>query len=168
MGNIKKRNAVLIALLMAVAFFAAYAVTTSRITARADAQTVKAWIICQPGDYVNAREAPSTRSEKVGQLDAGDAIWITGKTKNGFAQIDASFEVNVAWVHSGYIVFDEPEYIGGEMHKISSDGRVAARKRIAGDRRCWLSDGSTVKVYWRSAEWCVTDKGFVKTEFIGK
>lgn len=164
----KKYDTIILVILMLTILIATFTIALNIINAKADAQTVKCWVICQPGDYVNAREAPSTRSEVVGRLDGGDPIWITGKTKNGFAQIDASFEVSTAWVYSGYIVFDEPKYLGGEQYTIRSNGRVAARKRINGDRRAWLVDGSTVKVYWWSAEWCVTDKGFVKTEFIGK
>ena len=143
-----------------------YSITTGILTAQAEDQTTKAWIICQPKDYVNARLAPGTRSEIVGRFDAGDVIWVTGRTKNGFAEIDASLEVDRAWVHAGYIVFDEPEYQGGETFTVQANGRVAARKRIAGDRRCWLEDGSKVRVWWLSDEWAVTDKGFVKAEFL--
>ena len=125
-----------------------------------------AWIICQPGDYVNARISASSRSECVGRFDGGDMIQVTGKQKNGFSQIDASLEVNVAWVCSGYIVYDEPEFLAGMKMTVQSDGRVAARKRIGGQRRKWLHDGDVVKVYWRSSEWCVTSAGFVKTEFL--
>lgn len=161
---IRKKTVLILALaaLTALSFLVSYSV----ITARADDQTTKAWILCQPKDYVNARLSPSRRGEVVGRFDAGDVIWVTGRTKNGFAEIDASLEVDRAWVHAGYIVFDEPEYLGGETFTVRANGRVASRKRIAGDRRCWLTDGSTVRVWWLSDEWAVTDKGFVKSEFL--
>lgn len=132
----------------------------------ASAETTKAWIVCQPGDYVNARISASSRSECAGRFDGGDVIWVTGKQKGGFDQIDASLEVTIAWVCSGYIVYDQPEYLDGMKMTVRSNGRVAARKRIGGQRRKWLHDGDVVKVYWKSDEWCVTSEGFVKTEFL--
>lgn len=146
---------------------ASFGITNSILTARAEGQTVRAWILCQPKDYVNARTAPSTKSESIGILETGYEFEIDGKTKNGFAHAIVSLESESAWIHAGYIVFDEPKDLKGALRHIRSDGRVAARKRIGGERRCWVNDGDVVKVYYQSAEWSVTDKGFIKTEFIG-
>ena len=96
-----------------------YGIATKRITAQAEERTVRAWIMCQPKDYVNAREAPSTRSESLGMLETGFEIEVDGRTKNGFAHAYVSLEKDNAWIHSGYIVFSEPKAMGGELRVIT-------------------------------------------------
>lgn len=135
--------------------------------ARADGIGTSAWVVCQPGDYVNARRKPSGRSEVLGRFDAGDEVVLDGKKRNGFMHvISAGLEEDECWIHSGYLVYDRPEYFGGISGVVSSNGRLAARKRIGGERRMWLGTGDTVRIWYRSDEWCVTDKGFVMTEYI--
>ena len=91
---------------------------------------------------------------------------MNGKTKNGFAQAEVLLEESEAWIYAGYISFEEPEWRGGESRIIQANGRVACRKYIDGPRRCWVTDGSWVRVWWQTEEWSVTDKGFIRTEFI--
>lgn len=127
----------------------------------------EAWVLCQPDSYVNIRERASSRSAYAGMLMSGDRIWVDGRTKDGYAHCEnMSNELGEGWVHAGYIVFEEPEEVNKEC-RISSNGRVSCRRTIGGDRRCWVVDGSEVFVYQVAGEWAVTDKGFVKTEFIG-
>ena len=127
----------------------------------------EAWVLCQPDSYVNIRERASSRSAYAGMLMSGDQIWVDGRTKDGYAHCEnMSNELGEGWVHAGYIVFEEPEEVNKEC-RISSNGRVSCRRTIGGDRRCWVVDGSEVFVYQVAGEWAVTDKGFVKTEFIG-
>ena len=146
----------------------AFGIANGILTARAEEQTVRAWIMCQPKDYVNARTGPSTKSDSIGILETGYEFEIDGKTKNGFAHAYVSLEMDQAWIHSGYIVFSEPRDLGGAKRHIHADGRVACRKRINGERRCWVNDGDVVRVYYQSDEWSITDKGFIKTEYIGE
>ncbi|MBP5726634.1 MAG: SH3 domain-containing protein [Clostridia bacterium] len=131
------------------------------------ADTAQAWVICQPGDYVNVREKASIRSGAVGRLDPGDKIEITGEGKNGFAEVtDLTLETGgSAWVYSGYIVFDEPDLYMDEMEVIGT-ARVAARKNSCGEVRCWLEPGTVVQVFWKTEEWCVTNRGFIMTKFL--
>lgn len=127
----------------------------------------EAWVLCQPDSFVNIRSRASSRSEYAGMLLSGDQIWVDGRTKDGYAHCEnMSNELGEGWVHAGYIVFEEPEEVNKEC-RISSNGRVSCRRTIGGDRRCWVVDGSEVFVYQVAGEWAVTDKGFVKTEFIG-
>lgn len=144
----------------------AFLIRTGEIkTARAEGTTT-AWILCRPGDYVNVRTSASTRSESLGRMDAGDSVQIDGRTKNGFAHAkDLSLEMEEGWIHAGYLVFDEPK-ADGEIHRIRANGRVACRKWINGPRRCWVQSGSEVKVWFTSAEWCVTNKGYIKSEYV--
>jgi len=133
----------------------------------AEDQPVQAFVICQPGDYVNARISPSRKSEVVGYLECTDDVWLDGKTNNGFAHcVDATFEVEECWVYTGYIVFDEPEWMDGQTAIVVSNGRLAARKNCTGAVRKWLQNGDEIRVFWWSDEWCVTNYGFVKTQYI--
>ena len=157
-----KRKA-LIAIIVAV-FVAVIVLLAS---AWADDGRVMAWVICHPASYVNARYSPSAKSESIGRFDAGDKVEIDGKFRNGFAHSDAmGFEYGEGWVSAGYLVFDEPEWKNGDWYIICSNGRVAARKCIDGERLCWLKNGTELQVFWMSDEWSVTTRGMVKTEYL--
>lgn len=132
----------------------------------ADMDLTEAWILCQPDSYVNIRARASSKSQIDGYLLSGDRIWLDGETCDGFAHIDrASTERGEGWVHAGYIVFDKPQDINRQC-VIRTNGRVACRRTIDGHRRCWVVNGSTVYVYKIAGEWAVTDKGFIKSEYI--
>jgi hypothetical protein len=130
------------------------------------AEEIECWILCQPDSYVNARLNPKKKSIEIGRLECGDKIYTDGKIKNGFLHCYVGFEYGEGWVHKGYVVYDKPERPVFPDTTITSKGRVAARRTINGDRRCWLKDGQKIKVYMTSSEWSVTNKGFVKTEYI--
>ena len=166
MKRIKK--IILLAGIFSILLALSFGISNSILEARAEGQTVRAWIMCQPKDYVNARMGPSTKSDSIGMLETGYEFEIDGKTKNGFAHAYVSLEADQAWIHSGYIVFSEPINMGGAKRTIRADGRVACRKRIGGERRCWVNDGDVVRVYYQSDEWSVTDKGFIQTQYIGE
>ena len=125
----------------------------------------EAYVICQPGDYVNVRLNPSRKSEAVGYADAGDSIMIDGAEKNGYLRCYYIGEMGVGWIHKGYVVYDKPERVSITA-KVNSKGRVMARKYVGGKRRAWLKKNDEVKVYWLSMDWCVTNKGFVKTKYL--
>lgn len=138
----------------------------SRIIARAEDHLTEAWVLCQPDSYINIRAKANSHSRNEGTLISGDRIWVDGKTKDGYAHCDnMTTEAGEGWVHAGYIVFDEPEIIN-RVCVIDSNGRVACRRTIDGDRRCWIVDGSEVYVYMAASDWAVTDKGFIRTKFI--
>ena len=125
------------------------------------------WVLCQPDSYVNVRESASRKSSVIGMYTCGDKLYTDGETKNGFIHcVNLALELTEGWVHSGYIVYDEPYYPGFQDATISSKGRVACRRTINGDRRCWAKNGTEIKVYMMSYEWSVTNKGFIKTEYI--
>ena len=132
--------------------------------AAAEEKTI--WVLCQPNSYVNIRIRPSGRSEVAGYAECGDAFETDGISKNGFLHVYASIENGEGWISKGYIVYEKPVFIGKEM-TIYSKGRVNARRTVNGKRRCWVRPGDEVTVYWMS-EWSVTNKGFIKTEFLGE
>jgi len=130
------------------------------------AEEQECWVLCQPDSYVNARLSPSKRSMEIGRLECGDKIYTDGKVKNGYLHCYVGFEYGEGWVKKGYIVYSKPYYPPVQETTIISNGRVNARKTINGDRRCWLKSGQKIKVYMMSDEWSVTNKGFVRTEFV--
>lgn len=160
--NTPKWKIALIIILAITAIFVNYWFMT-----HANAEDQPCWVLCQPNSWVVARMNPKKKSMELGRLECGDMIYTDGKTKNGFLHVwGLTFEMGEGWVHKGYIVFDEPKVPYLTETQIKSDGRVAARKTINGKRRCWLKDGQPIKVYMMSETWAVTNKGFVKSQYI--
>lgn len=125
------------------------------------------WVICQPDGYVNVRKGPGNHREVIGYAVAGMHCRTDGKEKNGYLHIiDASTEYGFGWIHSGYVVFSEPEAMDREM-TVKASGRVACRDRIDGKRRGWVRKGDTIRVYWRTRSWAVTENGFIQTKYLG-
>ena len=125
------------------------------------------WVLCQPNDYINVRMTPSTRSDIVGRLETGDTIYFDGKTRNGFCHLNpAQLEVSEAWIYSGYVSEYEPRDMGGKTYRVTSEARVAARKCIEGERLRWMYDGDLVKVWYMTEEWAVTNRGFIRSEYL--
>lgn len=135
-------------------------------TAFAEEDMVR-YILCNPSitNHVAVRRSPKRKSEEIGRLDCGDMIYTDGKTKNNYLHIYGITEYGEGWVHLGYIVNDAPiiERCNGY---IAGNGRVKARRYIGGRRNYWLKLGDDVKIYARSEEWAVTNKGFVKMEYL--
>lgn len=137
------------------------------VPTKGETRLYEMYIVCQPGDYVNARIKPSTRSESLGRLDTGYSLMTDGKTKNGFLHCPhLLLENNEGWVYAGYLVDDPPVESGGAEFRVRTNGRVACRKCIDGERRCWVNDGDIVKVWYWTREWCVTNRGFVQTKYL--
>lgn len=125
------------------------------------------YVICQPGSYVNIRTKPNSKSDSIGRYETGDRVHIDGTIRIGYCHCDRlALEDTEGWIHLGYVVTDEPVWEDGAEFRIRSNGRVAARRSIEGDRTAWLKTGSSVQVFWRSDEWSLTNRGFVKTEYL--
>ena len=123
------------------------------------------FIICKPGTSVNVRISPKTHSEIIGSKFFGDEI-IVDKERNGFVHItNLNSEYTEGWIYKGFIVCDKPRE-SNRSGVIVSNARVAGRKYVNGKVTKWLKNGTGVTVYAESDEWCVTDKGYVRTEFI--
>lgn len=126
----------------------------------------EAYIICMPGDYVNVRQFANTRGEPLGYLEAGDKVYLDGRKKNGFCHIvNASLELDEGWVFNGYIVSDYPEFVN-QNAVIVSKGRLASRKYVNGKRTRWLKPLATVKVYYWTEEWALTNCGYVRSRYL--
>ena len=134
----------------------------------AEEGTITAYVICQPGDYVNIRSSAKFGNNLIGRLDSGDPIEIDGTVRNGFMRlVNMPLEsASDAWVYAGYIVYDEPVNVHEREAIVVSNHNLAARKNCTGRIRRWLKTGTELIVYWFSETWCVTNKGFVMSQYI--
>ena len=157
---------ILITLLeIALIVLVVYGLITALNSVTLGEELTEAWVVCQPDDYVNVRANPSKRSEAVGYAEAGDMVITDGTIRHGFIRVYGIGEMGVGWIHTGYVVYDEPIRVD-QMACSISRGRVACRRYIKGKIRTWLHNLDEVKVFYLTDEWCVTNKGFVKTEYL--
>lgn len=160
----KKVQALIFAMLCILAVAAGW-IAGSRAEAEEDnRETV--WVLCNPKSYVNIRARPSGRSMVEGRAECGDGFLTDGKKQKGFLHVYAPIEAGEGWISLGYIVYEQPVPVFATLH-IESRGRVACRACANGKRNRWLRNGDEVTVYWM-AEWAVTDRGFVNSDFIGE
>lgn len=126
----------------------------------------EAYVICQPGDYVNIRPHPNKKGDVIGRFETGERLYLDGRSQRNYLHlVGLRLETDEGWIHKGYVVSDMPEEMDNEAI-ISSSGRVAARRSVNGDRRMWLKRGEHVHVFYWTDEWCLTDKGYIRTEYV--
>ena len=131
----------------------------------AQAEETECWVICQPDDYINIREKPGRRGQVSGWATGGMKLTTDGERRGEWLHVTGVTENGDGWIHIGYVVWSEPIRIDRE-YIICSSGRVAARKTIDGKRRAWLRENDVVNVVWWTKEWCLTDRGFIRSEFV--
>ena len=151
---------ILIALVLAVIAFTG---NYGAIQARAEETTTNAWALCKT--YINIRLWPSKEATAVGFLDPCDRVEVDGRTKNGFAHV--TYPVD-GWVYAGYLTFSEPKAVG-ETYTVVARRRVAARRWVDGPQmgtKPWLINGSEVTVLYMSDDWALTNRGYVKAEWL--
>ena len=125
------------------------------------------FILCQPDSWVNVRNSPNRQGTVIGRFEIGDELETDGRMKHGFLHlVNLSLEDTEGWIHAGFVT-EYPVKVYQVKTEIVSRGRVACRRAINGTRRKWLKDGMKITVYAYSTEWAVTDRGFVKTDYIG-
>ena len=159
----KTKSILLALLIIAVLVVNALVIINAKSEER---EYTECWVLCQPESFVNARLYPKKKSIEIARLDCGDIFYTDGKTMDGYVHCFGVGEWGEGWVHKGYVVYSKPYVPSNQNQTVKSNGRVAARRTIGGDRRCWLKDGQEIKVYMVSEEWSVTNKGFVQTKFV--
>lgn len=126
------------------------------------------WVLCQPESCVNLRAKPQKGAEIFGGAMCGSSLWTDGKEKGSWLHVvDLPAEESQGWISSRYVVYDKPAEVNREM-VVRAEGRVACRKWIGGDVSGWVYDGDRVTVYWKSADWAVTSRGYIRTQFINE
>ena len=125
-----------------------------------------AWVMCDPESYVCIHEKPKKTSWAFGGVTFGTMLKTDGRIENGFLHlIDLSAECETGWISTQFIVYDEPEILM-QKAQVVSNGRLAARKGIFGKIRKWLKPMTELTIRVRSNEWCLTNYGYVQTEFL--
>ena len=152
-------------LLIVAAVIAGIVIALRDVGLAEDGYVSDGWVICKPGDYVNVRETPRKAGEIVGRFECGDRFRTDWVTRNGYLHVYVSLEVEEAWIHCGYVSAWEPEW-SGEVMAVSAEGRVALRKYQGGPRTGWAKPGTAIQVYYSTPEWCVTTRGWIRTEFL--
>jgi hypothetical protein len=128
----------------------------------AAAETV--YVLCQPDSFVYVRQFPKRGAAEAGYAELGDALETDGVKRNGFLLV-YGFEGD-AWIHTGFVT-DSPVTVETVEGWVECGGRVACRRSIKGTRRKWLTDGAEVVIYAYSDEWSITNRGFIKTQYLG-
>ena len=153
------------AVIMAVVFKTAY--TASR--AAAEDTLAKCWVMVKPGDYVNVRRTPDRKGQEVGFLESGDWFMTDGTSADGWIRCYGVGEYGEGWIYCGYVVTDRPEP-AYEQYVCVAKQRAACRKWCGGPqiegKTGWIYNGTNVQVFYKSAEWCVTSRGYIKTEWL--
>lgn len=124
------------------------------------------YVICTPDAEINVRERPKLRSNIVACMFFAQRVETDGKEENGFVHVvNLNADVTEGWVYKGLLVEDQPIPSSG-VAQVFNAGRVACREYTNGKVLRWLKDGTNVEVYAISEDWCVTENGYIKTEFL--
>ena len=124
------------------------------------------FVLCNPKTTVNVRRSPKKGSEKIGWLDFGDQVITEGESRNGFLKVYGVTEDGEGWIFAGNLVEDQPKILDGARAYVSASGRVMSYRWAGGGKNGWLSVGTELKVYAIGGDWAVTNRGYVKAEYL--
>ena len=173
--NETRRNRIIFITALVIAFTMIAAVAFDAVStmlywmfSEAEAEEIEGrqcWVLCKPdGSVVNIRRKPG--GEIFGGAICGSDMLTDEKVSGGYLHVfDLAAEESKGWISTRYIVYDEPEAVH-RMMTVHADGRVACRKWIGGKVNSWAYDKETVFVYVISYEWAVTDRGYIRSEFL--
>ena len=154
------RVAIMAALLAVIVNFAISAYV------HALAEPGEMYVICDPESHVNARNTPNKGGSVVGRLECGDRVRTDGKEKNGYTHlVDCSFEQTEAWVKTRYLTTEQPHIVS--MTTVVMKENTLARNGIGGSVIRRLSAGRAVKILVYTPEWCLTNRGYIRTACLG-
>ena len=156
-------------LLIVVTVFAGWWIGTSECRA-AEEKLIPCWALCKPGEgnQVWVRSSPHKGNNIDGWVEAGDAFYTDGKSRNGFIHAYGVGNAGEGWIYCGYVSTEEPVEVN-EQYVCVALKRVAIRRWISGpqvENYGWLTNGSNVFVYFLTSEWAVTNKGFIRAEWL--
>lgn len=126
------------------------------------------WALCKPKGRVNLRIDPKKESKSVGWLECGDSFLTDGETRNGWLHVLDAGECD-CWIYTGYVAVEEPVRVE-EPYVCVAKKWVACRRWVNGPqikgKRGWLHNGSNVNVFYIAGEWAVTDRGYIRSEWL--
>ncbi len=127
------------------------------------------WVYCNPNSLVNVRSKPSKHSEIVGNAWPGDKMPVIER-KGSWVHVECSCEAGEGWIRSDFVSIWEPEDYGPEGAVYETIcGNVFGRYSMRKGKNVYSTlkkKGTRVLVYLMGAEWSVTSKGFIMTEFL--
>ena len=157
-----KAKKVVVVVLSLLAILIGWQIGTSSCKA-SEEKLITVWAMCKPGSFV-----PSKNGHHVGILDPCDSFQTDGVTKNGYVRAIGLGDCGEGWVYCGFVSTEKPEPVF-ERYMCNSLSRVACRRWISGPRVAnygWIVNGSTVEVFYRTESWSVTNRGYIKSEFL--
>ena len=126
----------------------------------------RVFVLCQPDSYVTVRSSPKKAYNEIGYGWAGNEYYTDWKERNGYLHIYGTFEAGEGWIKKNYVSIWEPEiYPEGKTFTVAVK-KVNCRQYIGGRRKGTLKKGAEVTVWVESAEWCVTNRGYIRTEYL--
>ncbi|MBR2800315.1 MAG: hypothetical protein IKE04_05510 [Oscillospiraceae bacterium] len=162
-GKRRRRRRIIIGCVLAVLILVITLVVTNASTERRDA-----YIMCRPGSEVNVRDSATTHGQLIGHLILGDSINVDREYKGWVHSKSLSFEQSSGWISADYVVYDYPQAIPeGRTYIVSASGCVAVWKGMTrASRVCWVHPGDKVTVLAISQEWALTDRGYIRTQYL--
>ena len=167
-NNNKRARILLIALLIIIVIAGTiFMAALSANMAYASDRLVRCWVLCQPGSQVVVRRTPSKNAMEVGQLEVGDWFETDAVSSNGYIRTYGIGEYGEGWIYCGYVSTEEPVKVGMTYCCVAKN-RVACRRWMDGPQTAnpWLKNGSQVQVFYRTSEWSVTSRGYIRSEYL--
>ena len=163
----KRLKAMLFALCCVIAIVIGLTISAGECKAAGD-KCITVWAMCQPGSTVIVRRGPSKNTMEVARLDPCDPVETDGRTKDGFIHVYGNWENGDGFVYCGYLSTEKPEPVF-EQYVCVSRARVACRRWISGPtmpNHAYITNGTNVDVFYRTSEWSVTNRGYIKSEWL--
>ena len=125
------------------------------------------YVICNPKSWTNVRDFPNKKQPVTGRLEYGEEVWSDGQRKNGYVHVyGLNNEAGEGWVYHLYLDIWEPMDDVEGWYFNTSKSRVALRNGVNGKRIGWLKPDSKIYVLGMTAEWAVTDIGYLKADYL--
>ena len=136
--------------------------------AGAEGRTATCWALCKPGAQVMVRATPGKNGTVVGYLEAGDPFQTDGESKDGWIRAYGIGDGG-GWVYSGYVATEKPQEVF-DTYVCCAPNRAACRRWCGGPqiegKTGWIYNGTDVQVFYWTEDWCVTSRGYIKSEWL--
>ena len=162
----RNKNSVLLAVIFTITIVAICVLIVTY--SKADEPTTM-YVVSAHNVSINVRHNPNTRSDIVGRLEFGwDVEVVESKKIKGvqWYKVNGISEYGYGWVIGYYLINSEPERVKDVKGMVNANGRVATYSKINSSRKSWAKPKETLDVSVYSDEWCYTNKGWIKTEYL--
>lgn len=131
----------------------------------AEAEGRMGFVLCNPESSVNVREKPKKAGLVLGELLCGDEILLDGTKRGEWLHVTGlSMEMDDGWICQRYV--SDVRVTVEEFEAVTTVAKVRVRENVDGRILRRLKKGTKVRVLASSAEWCVTNVGFIRMEFL--